>query len=202
MGAKLTEFKDRCSDELIGSNPNPVVIKNYDALYALVPFKAAVCAMDGPNYCLINAGTNSTSTQSTAARRFGRSYVAGHSAAKRAQTVLVPNTNTYSSNYLMFLFTSPAMPAELLCTNCTANILSEYMSFQMSQPHALGSAKSPLLGGQGTLWSSMSEKCPADYMKKLSKGSSFDNSNSGAVSTAAGYFTALAAALAAAVALF
>ncbi|KAF8744834.1 hypothetical protein RHS02_02417, partial [Rhizoctonia solani] len=206
---KLTEFKDACSDELIGANPNDLVIKQYDIWYSLIPFKSSICVKGSSEYCLLNiyAGTGSSGTQSTVARRSDLSYAAGHLAStvgKRAQSVIVPNTSTYRNSNLMYLFISPNTPADKLCTPCTQEILSVYSAFGTAVPHALGAAQSPLLGGQAELWPALGEKCPAGFAEEITKMAGIDitGETGGAATMAASYFTTMAAAFAAAIALF
>ncbi|CAE6434122.1 unnamed protein product [Rhizoctonia solani] len=213
MGAKLTEFKDACSDELTGANPNKMVIKQYDVWYSLIPFKSAICTKDTTTqaYCLLNIGAGSSSsstTQNTAARRSNVVYANTHlvnTIRKRAQTVLVPNADTYRNSNLMYLFTSPDMTAPELCTPCTQQIVSKYIAFESATPYALGLSKSPLLGGQSQIWAAMQEKCTPEYMTQVTDIAGVvtaEQISGSAVTTTASYFTALAAAFAAAAALF
>ncbi|KAG8734447.1 hypothetical protein FRC11_009976 [Ceratobasidium sp. 423] len=204
MRSKLTEFKDACSADFSSSD---MVAKQYDVWYSLIPFKSAICAKDANTqaYCLLNTSSSSSSTNT---RRSDVTYAANHlgrSVHKRAQTVLMPNTDTYRNSNLMYLFTSPDMTADQLCTSCTQQIVSKYIAFESSTPYALGLSKSPLLGGQSQLWAAMQEKCPADFMSQVTNiagVASADQLADGAVTTSASYFTALAAAFAAAFALF
>ncbi|CAE6524736.1 unnamed protein product [Rhizoctonia solani] len=205
MRAKLTEFKDACSPDF-GSND--MVAKQYDIWYSLIPFKSAICAKDADTqaYCLLNISSGSSSTSNT--RRSDVTYAANHlerSVHKRAQTVLMPNTDTYRNSNLMYLFISPSLTSEQLCTSCTQQIISKYIAFESSTPYALGLTKSPLLGGQSQLWAAMQEKCATDFMSQVTNiagVASADQLADGAVTTTASYFTALAAAFAAALALF
>lgn len=205
MRAKLTEFKDACSADLTS---NDMVAKQYDVWYSLIPFKSAICAKDADTqaYCLLNTSSSSSSTSNT--RRSDVTYAANHlerSVHKRAQTVLMPNTDTFRNSNLMYLFISPVMNAGELCTSCTQQILSKYVAWESATPYALGLSKSPLLGAQSQLWAAMQEKCPADFTSQVTNiagVASADQLAGGAVTTTASYFTALAAAFAAALALF
>ncbi|KAB5595255.1 transmembrane protein [Ceratobasidium theobromae] len=166
---KLTEFKDACGDELTGASPNTVIIKNYDVLYTLIPFKDAICARDVSTqaYCALNVASSS-STAGNSTQNIVLSSELTASRRKRAQTVLVPNTDAYRSNNLMYLFTSPDMNAGQLCTSCTQQIVSKYIAFESSTPYALGLKNSPLLSGQSALWAAMQEKCPASFLTEVS----------------------------------
>ncbi|CAE6420053.1 hypothetical protein ACGC1H_004853 [Rhizoctonia solani] len=204
--AKLAEFKDACSDDFA---TNDMVAKQYDIWYSLIPYRSAICAKDTSTYCLLNPGTSSSSSstyQNT--RRSDVTYAAGHltnAVHKRAQTVIMPNTDTYRNSHLMYLFISPEMDQEHLCTACAQQIISKYVAFETATPYALGLKQSPLLGGQSELWAAMQGKCSADYMnqvKNIAGVPSADALADGAVVTTASYFTALVAAFAAAFALF
>ncbi|CUA72210.1 hypothetical protein RSOLAG22IIIB_00873 [Rhizoctonia solani] len=141
MRAKLTEFKDACSDDITA---NDMVAKQYDVWYSLIPFKSAICAKDATTqaYCLLNTGSSSTN-QNT--RRSDVTYAAGHltnTVHKRAQTVLMPNSDTYRNSNIMYLFISPDMSADDLCTSCAQQVISKYIAFESATPHALGVSKS------------------------------------------------------------
>lgn len=129
-------------------------------------------------YCLLNIGTGSSVGNTTQNIATGPSesvkYAEDHLAnslvpsRRRAQSVLVPNTDTYRNTNLMYLFTSPDMNSGELCTPCTQQIVSKYVAFESSTPHALGIKNSPLLGGQGELWTAIQEKCPASFLSEVS----------------------------------
>ncbi|KAJ1310471.1 hypothetical protein OPQ81_007204 [Rhizoctonia solani] len=203
MRTKLTEFKDACSDELAASNE--MIVKQYDIWYSLIPFKSAICVTDtnAQDYCLLKASSSSSSTSKT--RRSDVSYAARHltnTVHKRAQTVLMPNVDTYRNSHLMYLFTSPDMDAAQLCTPCTQKIVAKYIGFEYATPYALGLNKSPLLGGQAPLWAAMQEKCSSDFTETITKTAGVataDQFSGGPATTAASSFTTLAAAFAAAV---
>ncbi|KAF8758852.1 hypothetical protein RHS01_03076 [Rhizoctonia solani] len=148
------------------------------ALDAFCTPTLSICVKGSSEYCLLNiyAGTGSSGTQSTVARRSDLSYAAGHLAStvgKRAQSVIVPNTSTYRNSNLI-------------------------------RAHALGAAQSPLLGGQAELWPALGEKCPAGFAEEITKMAGIDitGETGGAATMAASYFTTMAAAFAAAIALF
>ncbi|GAA5898300.1 uncharacterized protein JCM6883_000986 [Sporobolomyces salmoneus] len=80
---------------------------------------------------------------------------------------LLPNSQTYRSMSLPFLFLSSSLPSTTLCTPCTKQILTNYISFESRQPYALGLANSPILGGQGELWQGTGEKCGAGFLTNI-----------------------------------
>lgn len=80
---------------------------------------------------------------------------------------LLPNSQTYRSMSLPFLFLSSSLPSTTLCTPCTKQILTNYISFESRQPYALGLANSPILGGQGELWQGTGEKCGSGFLSNI-----------------------------------
>ncbi|GAA6010390.1 hypothetical protein JCM11491_006300 [Sporobolomyces phaffii] len=80
---------------------------------------------------------------------------------------LLPNSETYRSMSLPFLFLSSSLPSSTLCTPCTKQILTNYISFESRQPYALGLANSPILGGQGDLWQGTGEKCGSGFLSNI-----------------------------------
>ncbi|KAF8610707.1 hypothetical protein BDV93DRAFT_484141 [Ceratobasidium sp. AG-I] len=208
--SKLTSFKDACGDEL--SRSDPTVVGMYDVLYTVTAFKAAICTKDQDTqaYCLLNIGTGSSVANTTQSLATGPSesvkYAEGHlanslvSSRRRAQSVLIPNTDTYRNTNLIYLFTSPDMNSGELCTSCTQQIISKYVSWESTTPHALGVKNSPLLGGQSELWTAIQDKCPASFLSEVSNiaGVASADQISGAVpALKGGMATALFGALAA-----
>ncbi|BGP66451.1 hypothetical protein NBRC10512_002483 [Rhodotorula toruloides] len=82
---------------------------------------------------------------------------------------LLPNSQTWSTLSLLFLFLTPSMPSSTLCTPCTRTILASYIAFESRMPYALGLANSPLLGGQGALWTGVGEKCGSGFLEGVAK---------------------------------
>ncbi|GEM11780.1 hypothetical protein Rt10032_c17g5797 [Rhodotorula toruloides] len=82
---------------------------------------------------------------------------------------LLPNSQTWSTLSLPFLFLTPQMPSSTLCTPCTRTILASYIAFESRMPYALGLANSPLLGGQGSLWTGVGDKCGGGFLEGVAK---------------------------------
>lgn len=80
---------------------------------------------------------------------------------------LLPNSQTYRTLSLPFLFLTSSLPSSTLCTPCTKQILTNYISFESRQPYALGLANSPILGGQGELWKGTGEKCGSGFLSNI-----------------------------------
>jgi len=82
---------------------------------------------------------------------------------------ILPNAATWSSASLPFLFLSPSMSSNVLCSQCTKSILSAYVAWESRMPYALGLANSPLLKGQGSLWTATGEKCGGGFLESVTK---------------------------------
>ncbi|QRW26913.1 hypothetical protein RhiXN_01508 [Rhizoctonia solani] len=167
---KLTEFKDACSDELIGANPNDLVIKQYDIWYSLIPFKSSICVKGSSEYCLLNiyAGTGSSGTQST-----------------------VAVDPTYR------------MPPAISRAPSASEILSVYSAFGTAVPMLSEQPRARFLAARLN-FGRVGEKCPAGFAEEITKMAGIDitGETGGAATMAASYFTTMAAAFAAAIALF
>lgn len=173
----LADFYTACGPELTTS-ANKDVIKIYDVLYAIIPLRQAVCSKaDNGQYCATQIAANSTASSSTlsAISKFVSS--GGVSLTRRATTQSVvavsPNATTFATNNLLFLMLLPTTPSASLCTSCTRNVLTPYISFESSTPYAPGLSNSVLLSGQTALYAAVKATC----------GDSFLN---GAVAAAAG----------------
>ncbi|GAA5929348.1 uncharacterized protein JCM15063_004127 [Sporobolomyces koalae] len=105
------------------------------------------------------SSSNSSSTGSN-------STTASTSTTFKLPSVL-PNSQTYRSMALPFLFLTSSLPSSTLCTPCTKQILTNYISFESRQPYALGLANSPILGGQGDLWKGAGDKCGSGFLSNI-----------------------------------
>jgi len=94
--------------------------------------------------------------------------LSGSTASRRdttnTTTALIPNVTTYRDTDLVFLFLEPSMSTTQLCTTCTRNILTPYITFESSLPYAPGLNSSLLLGGQSALYNAILEDCPTGFM--------------------------------------
>ncbi|EJD05261.1 uncharacterized protein FOMMEDRAFT_27426 [Fomitiporia mediterranea MF3/22] len=180
---QLSSFYSSCTNELTGSSSNKDVIRIYDVLYAIVPMKKAVCSKDDSgNYC-VNQISSSVSSASAPGGGTSKSVTStgqstyelvqnnlwsySGSLSKRADSdgaALIPNTTTYRSSNLPFLFLTPSLSSDKLCVSCTRSVLSAYMNFEQSVPYALGIANSPMLGGQPELYSAVNSTCGSNFM--------------------------------------
>ena len=126
--------------------------------------------------------------------------------ASNSTGVVIPDTKTWRSTALIYLFISPEYSASQLCTSCTKAVLSAYVKFEAATPYALGLTNSPLLGDQLNLWNSLTDKCNTTFTNDIlsSAGYSSDQGDSTVVSAAsrAGVYTSSIVALVASVVAF
>ena len=103
-------------------------------------------------------------------------------------TIITPNTTTYRTTNLPFLFLQPTMGSSALCTPCTREVMVAYIKWESAYPYALGLSNSPILGGQSALWSSINSTCGPSYINAITAeigsfaSASAGNSTSGAES--------------------
>jgi hypothetical protein len=177
FASQITAFYAACSEELT-SKPNADVVKIYDILYVVPPMREALCSKDDSgNWCVASAaapaGSSADSLQAALYTKNGETYT--------------PNTSTFTSNNIPFLFLNPDTTD--LCTTCTRNVLNAYIKHESNLPYASGLNKSPLLGKQGELFTSVTEKCGDNFMNSEVKAagglSSGSNSILGGSSNAA-----------------
>jgi hypothetical protein len=94
--------------------------------------------------------------------------LAGSSPSRRdtgnTTTALIPNVTTYQDTNLVFLFLEPSMTFTQLCTTCTRNILTPYITFESSLPYAPGLNNSLLLKGQSALYNYILSTCPTGFL--------------------------------------
>ncbi|GAA5842780.1 hypothetical protein JCM3766R1_007156 [Sporobolomyces carnicolor] len=117
-------------------------------------YSASASSQASPSGSAATGNSTSSSSNSTSASTF------------KLPSVL-PNSQTYRSMSLPFLFLSSSLPSTTLCTPCTKQILTNYISFESRQPYALGLANSPILGGQGELWQGTGEKCGSGFLSNI-----------------------------------
>ncbi|KAI8996309.1 hypothetical protein BD414DRAFT_477485 [Trametes punicea] len=178
--SKLANLYDACGDEL-SSSPNQDVIRLYDVLYALTPLKNAICSKDDSGrYCITQIANNSTASSDALANiaKYVSTPVSSPSSVSRradAQSVVAvaPNATTFANNNLLFLMLQPDMPSDSLCTSCTRNVITSYISFESLTPYAPGLSSSALMSGQSKLYEAVQDTCGSNFL-------------SGAVAAAAG----------------
>lgn len=187
---QLTSMYNACGSDLTGSN-SADVLEIYDVLYAIRPMRDAVCSKDDSgDYCVLSIGASSSSSSASAsasasagggskeassssaydlyAQVMANLYTyAGSSLSKRdssSSSLLIPNTTTFSTTGVPFLFLTPSTPSSTLCTTCTKSILTAYTTFEQGSPYALGLDNSPLLGGQNALYDAVESTCGSGFL--------------------------------------
>ncbi|GAA5883631.1 hypothetical protein JCM16303_004923 [Sporobolomyces ruberrimus] len=143
----------------------------------------------------MQASPSSSSSSSNTSTSAGNSTSSASTGTTFKLPSLLPNSQTYRSMSLPFLFLSSTLPSTTLCTPCTKQILTNYISFESRQPYALGLANSPILGGQGDLWQGTGEKCGAGFLSNIMQMSGQQELTGGASSLKVGAtvaFTAIA----------
>lgn len=106
-------------------------------------------------------------TAATAAKRAYQYLSARGAVTNQFGTVIAPNTTTYRSTNLPFMFLQPSLPQSTLCTPCTREIMVAYMKFETAMPYALGLSQSTILGGQSALWNAINSTCGAAYVSSI-----------------------------------
>lgn len=174
---QLSDFYSACTPELT-SNPNADVIRTYDVLYALIPFKQALCTKDSNGkYCATEITSPSSSNSNSQVDLVVTSGDSTFSSVKQflwssagvakratAQTAaIIPNITTYRDSNLLFFFLEPDTPSATLCTTCSRSVMLSYISFETSVPYAPGLSSSPLMGGQSALYNAMTSTCGATF---------------------------------------
>ncbi|GJE88996.1 hypothetical protein PsYK624_050850 [Phanerochaete sordida] len=146
----LASFYSACEAELT-SSVNKQVQEAYDALYVLIPLTTATCSKDDSgNYCATQIAGSAPSASSL--------YSSGD------QQVVTPNFDALESSNAAFLFLSPSLSSDKLCTPCTRSIITSYISFESDISYAPGMSNSILLGGQSALYSAVQSTCGASFL--------------------------------------
>ncbi|KAI0633053.1 hypothetical protein C8Q77DRAFT_1121314 [Trametes polyzona] len=166
--SKLADFYSACGPELTSAR-NEDVVKLYDVLYAITPLKNAVCSKDDSGrYCVTQLAANSTSssgTLSTVAKYVSTNPLTlSRRAAAQSVVALSPNATTFANNNVLFLLLKPDTPSNSLCTTCTRNIITSYISFESSTPYAPGLSNSALLSGQSKLYEGITNTCGTNFL--------------------------------------
>lgn len=154
IGSKIAQFYTACSPELT-STPVADVVRLYDVLYSITPMQKAISSKDDSGkWCAMAAtpaaGSSADALQAALYTQDGQN--------------VIPNTSTFSSNNLPFLFINPSLDATALCTACTRNVLTAYINYESNVPYAPGLAKSQLLKTQSDLFAAVQEKCGSTFM--------------------------------------
>jgi len=170
----ITAFYAACPAELT-TNPNQSVIKIYDVLFSLLPFRSSVCSKDDyGNWCV--QGPSATAREVDNEDVDGSSvgmpelmallYIKNNGALRRRDDLgaIEPNFTTYQDNNLPFAFFTPKLNATQLCVTCARLVLTSYIQFESNVPYAPGLNNSLLLSTQSALFNAVQSKCPANFL--------------------------------------
>lgn len=153
FASQITGFYTACSTELTTS-PNADVIKIYDVLYVIPAMREAICSKDDDgSWCVASAAPPSGSADSVQQALYTKS---GDN--------VVPNTNTFTTYNIPFLFLTPETPEADLCKTCTRNVLKAFINHESNLPYAPGLGESPLLKTQTALYTAVKSKCGENFM--------------------------------------
>jgi hypothetical protein len=108
-----------------------------------------------------------SSAASGIARRFLDQLNARQVQQSTFATVITPNSTTYRTTNLPFLFLQPSFTSSQLCTPCTREIMVAYIKWESAVPYALGLSASPILGGQLALWNAINSTCGTNYVNAI-----------------------------------
>ena len=96
---------------------------------------------------------------------------------------ILPDAQTWSTSNLPFLFLSPNMTSSVLCSSCTKQILAAYVAWESRMPYALGLTNSPLLSGQGDLWTGLGQVCGTGFLQAVTQQAGEANLAGGALAS-------------------
>jgi len=177
--AQLSSFYAACVVELT-STPNQEVKTLYDVLYALTPLRLAICSKDDTGkYCATELSTSSStgtvalvdpakSQKQTLLNQYLYTTNSNGAAARRdvsnTTTAFAPNITTFQDTNLLFLFLDPSMSSSELCTTCTRNILTPYITFESNCPYGPGMNNSLLFAGQVAIYNSIISECGSSFL--------------------------------------
>lgn len=164
----LAQFYQKCSAELT-SKPVDSVKQTYDVLYALTPFRTALCSKDDDgSYCvtkvpaasgLKNAISTGGSSVLTPGEIMNSLSQKAPTVVRRADTTaLLPNITTFKNTNILFLFLQPE------CKTCTRNVLASYLDFESNTPYAPGLGQSVLLASQTVLYDNVTNTCGKPFL--------------------------------------
>ncbi|KAE8240695.1 hypothetical protein A4X13_0g7643 [Tilletia indica] len=77
------------------------------------------------------------------------------------------DTTPEGAQNVAFLFVKPTSSKDILCSECTQNILAGYIQFEVSVPYAVGLASSTFMAGQSALYAKTKEVCGAKFVSSV-----------------------------------
>lgn len=145
-----------------------------DLFYVVVADSDAAAQPLSKRQTVVVAGNTTTipsspASNATAAQPQQPQQNATTNAAAISSGVHMPNTTTYLSTNLAFLFLSPNLPSTVLCQNCTKSILEAYVAWETVVPYAAGLGNSGILANQGSLWRGVGVSCGDGFLQDISQ---------------------------------
>lgn len=98
-----------------------------------------------------------------------------------AETIMTPNTTTFRTTSLTYLFLQPNMSSSILCTTCTKNVMASYVAWEANNPYGTGLGASPILGAQQALWESLEDTCGGNFTEAITQLAGVLTTNSSSV---------------------
>jgi len=158
VGPVIGKMQATCQRELDSNNEQ--VKKIYDSVYAMAPFRKALCAKDDSGrYCLTQVPKSNGLVAGGMAPTDVQKYISSTSGG-----VTTVNGTTFANQNVPFQFISKDSDAGVLCTTCTRNIFTAWSDWESQVPYAPGVSNAMLFKGQSDIYSAIKTKCPANFL--------------------------------------
>lgn len=208
----IAQFWDHCTDEL--EDQNERVMQLYDYLYIFNPFRDAMCAKNNEGeYCLEGLAPFMKPSADIQALQMNTMPETDdvYSDAYWAHVLqTIPSTNSSGSSDdsddsqspeltsdQVFMFLSKDSDKDTLCSDCTKEVLSSYVGFEMATPYAIGTERSTVLKPQQEIYDAARKKCGANFVHDIHKKAGVQQFSSDATRPRPAWALLLAAAAAA-----
>jgi len=145
----------------------------YDVLYAVLPMRTAACSKgDDGSWCVMAPATTTREISDdvggsslSVSDLLSLLYTDDSALTRRDEvSAIMPNTTTYQTTNLPFLFLTPSLDNTTLCTTCARDVLTAYIDFESDIPYAPGMSNSQILSSQNDLYNAITSKCPAGFL--------------------------------------
>ncbi|KAK7045413.1 hypothetical protein VNI00_007666 [Paramarasmius palmivorus] len=202
----LSDFYTQCSAELVGDQRNTQVITIYDTLYTIIPMKQAVCGKDDSGrYCVTKSAsvvggssaspsgvkTNLADSNSWVGTIQNYLWSTSPTALSKRADAMFLNVTTYTERNIPFMFLTPDLDYNTLCTACTRSTLTPYINFQSNTPYAPGLNNSVLLKRETELYQGIQKTCGPNFLSQVvqAAGGLSDGSSNGSFKVEVGLVT-------------
>ncbi|KAJ9103598.1 hypothetical protein QFC20_004754 [Naganishia adeliensis] len=122
-----------------------------------------------------------TYTHVNVANALAKRIVSPRGEEDESTMIMTPNTTTYRTTSLSYLFLQPNMSSSILCTTCTKNVMASYVAWEANNPYGTGLGASPILGAQQALWESLGATCGQNFTTAITQLAGVLTANSSAV---------------------